>query len=288
MHMNEWSLILFTLLVQASIGVLVLGVADQVRTGTTNARLFSLQATASCVLVAIGLLFSLTHLGTPKHAVFTILNVGSSWLSREILLTGVYFLAVLGLAVRFIRKPDSNARGLSLLTAVLGVSALVAMSNVYRLDTVPFWNSMATGLGFFGAALLAGSVITGLLLVVQMRRTSLLSLGKLAGILCSAAVLGLIMQCVGLIFGVAASGTQYNASLVERFSTSGAGLGMLAVQLVLLIAGSALFAWMTIAAKASGYSSMLMRLAFCALGCVMAGEILGRLMFYGSYWRVGL
>ncbi|MHC1711275.1 MAG: dimethyl sulfoxide reductase anchor subunit family protein [Solidesulfovibrio sp.] len=288
MHTNEWSLVLFTLFVQASIGVLVLAVTARNVTGSSCARLFSWQVTVSCGLAAMGLLFSVTHLGTPVHAVFTILNIGTSWLSREILLTGFYGLAVLALTVRLIGKPDSNVRGLSLLTAAIGLLALVAMSNVYLLPTVPVWNSMATVLGFFGAALLPGAVVTGLLLAVQMRRAKRSSSARLAGILCSAAGLGLIMQLAGLVYGVAVSGTAYNATLIERFAASDVGLGMLIGQMVLLFAGSILFAWTTLAARSSGYSRVLMRLGVCALGCVLAGEALGRLMFYGSYWRVGL
>ena len=99
MSIREWALILFTILGQMSVGAfLVLGLVHffaERKAGTAEAdRLSDRALLAIGPVLVLGMLASLFHLGNPLNAYRAVANVGTSWLSREIL-SGVIF-AVLG------------------------------------------------------------------------------------------------------------------------------------------------------------------------------------------------
>ena len=94
--MGEYSLIAFTICLQASIGVMLFMTFMQQRLKDIT---FTKAAYASAILAVAGLLFSLAHLGQPLSAYNSILNMGTSWLSREILFTGVFAIAVVYVAL---------------------------------------------------------------------------------------------------------------------------------------------------------------------------------------------
>lgn len=285
---NEWSLVLFTLLVQTSVGLLVVSEAARLADGPSR-PLLSWQNPLACAFSGLGLLLSLTHLGTPLHSVFTVLNLGNSWLSREIMATGVFFVALLGLTRLRAKSPEKDFRSLVAVTMLLGLTAIVVMSNVYRLVSVPVWNTVATVLGFFGTALLMGAVGGGLLYALQLRRAAGTPVGPgLSGIFCATAVLGLALLFLGIPLSVAAQGAAYNPGITDQFVLSPGGLGLLALRIVLVFAGAVLFAWTMYRTFSIDNQHLLVRLSAVALACVFAGEVLGRLMFYTSYLRMGL
>ncbi|NMC48260.1 MAG: dimethyl sulfoxide reductase anchor subunit [Desulfovibrio sp.] len=288
MPTNEWSLVLFTILMQTSVGLLLASEAARLVAGVPLGAL-SWQTPTAGGLAAAGLLLSLTHLGTPTHSVFTILNVSSSWLSREILSTGAFFLALVCLIVLRARTPGQNAWGMSAVAVLLGLAAVAVMSRVYLLVSVPVWDTVATVLSFFGTALLLGAVVGGLLYAIQGGRLPASNGAPgLSGIFCAVAIAGLALQFLGIPLGLAAIGTAATPALAGPFALSSGGLGLLAARIVLIFSGAVLFAWTMVRPSSSDNPRSLVRVSACALICVLAGEVLGRLLFYGSYLRVGL
>lgn len=83
MH-GYWSLVIFTLLGQAAAGMLILSFFS--RTADTSRA----KAWAACILLGVGALASLEHLSDPTVSFYTITNVETSWLSREILFVGLF------------------------------------------------------------------------------------------------------------------------------------------------------------------------------------------------------
>ncbi|QLA18360.1 dimethyl sulfoxide reductase anchor subunit family protein [Desulfolutivibrio sulfoxidireducens] len=289
MPTNEWSLVLFTILMQTSVGLLLASEAARLVGGGSSGGALSWQSPTACGLAALGLLLSLSHLGTPTHSVFTILNISSSWLSREILFTGAFFLSLLVLTAQRVRTPGHNAWGMSAVAVLLGLAAVAVMSGVYLLVSVPVWDTVATVLSFFGTALLLGAVVGGLLYAIQSGRTPASNGSSgLSGIFCAVAILGLALQLLGIPLGLAAIGTAPAPTLAAPFALSSGGLGLLALRIVLIFFGAVLFAWTMFRPLSFGNPRLLVRLGVCALICVLAGEVLGRLLFYGSYLRLGV
>ncbi|MFR4120497.1 MAG: dimethyl sulfoxide reductase anchor subunit family protein [Bilophila wadsworthia] len=131
MH-GYWSLVIFTLLGQAAAGMLILSFFS--RTADTSRA----KAWAACILLGVGALASLEHLSDPTVSFYTITNVGTSWLSREILFVGLFGAGLLLWLITL----NAWARRLA---AILGLAFVYVMSRVYTIPTVPFWNSCSTG-----------------------------------------------------------------------------------------------------------------------------------------------
>ncbi|MBI5080421.1 MAG: dimethyl sulfoxide reductase anchor subunit, partial [Chloroflexi bacterium] len=100
MNIREWALIAFTILAQMSVGsFIVLGIVHFF--ATRKAGLEEADRLSDRALLAIGptlllgMVASLLHLGNPLTAYLAISNLGSSWLSWEVL-SGVLFAAVGG------------------------------------------------------------------------------------------------------------------------------------------------------------------------------------------------
>ena len=92
MNTKEWALIAYTILTQMSVGAfVVLGLAHTYalrKAGEKQANALSNRALLAIgPVLVLATLASLFHLGNPTNAYRAISNIGSSWLSREILLT---------------------------------------------------------------------------------------------------------------------------------------------------------------------------------------------------------
>ncbi|WP_243547037.1 dimethyl sulfoxide reductase anchor subunit family protein [Pseudodesulfovibrio tunisiensis] len=291
MVFNEWSLVLFTVLAQTAVGMLLVSeIARKTASGPVGAVL-SRQLPAVGVLTAAALLLSLSHLGTPLHSVFTILNAGSSWLSREILAMGGFFAAVVALAVVRRRNPEAEATGLAVLTMLLGLVAVYVMSRVYMLVTVPVWDSVSTMLGFYGTALVAGSIAGGLLFGIQSNRDASLAgetRSRIAGVFILAALLGLGLKFVGVPLEMIALDSMNGLDVSGLAMLASDGTVLLVARMVLTFLGTAVFAWAAFRVVVSHENGVMINAGLCAFGLVLAGEIMGRLIFYGTYLRIGM
>lgn len=182
--MAERSLVIFTLLAQAAVGTMALLGGLWLVAGVTGGipraagDLFGLQTLVVVgVMLGIGILASLLHLGNPRNAVRAASNWRASWLSREILAAGAFggLLVVTG-AVTLVAAllPDVVSAGMSgavrplllVLTVIAGIALLAAMTRLYAVRTVPSWDPAAVAANFAGAALLLGAPVAALLALV--------------------------------------------------------------------------------------------------------------------------
>ncbi len=149
MELREWALVIFTVVMQMAVGAFViLGGVHFFATRKYNSQDADLMSDRA--LLAIGplavfaLLVTFLHLGNPINAPRAIMNIVSSWLSREIGLAIVF--SVLGAVFAFLqwRKISTSAirNGLALITAAVGLVLVYAMANIYRLPTVPAWDTV--------------------------------------------------------------------------------------------------------------------------------------------------
>lgn len=125
------------------------------------------------LLVTAGMLASIAHLARPLRAPRSLAHLGSSWLSREILVVSAFWaLAVLWLVCELGGFPWSTAaRGFHVATIVVGAVLLWVIARAYRVHGQPawdgsdtFWELVAGALGSGGAvaaAVAAGQGIAG-------------------------------------------------------------------------------------------------------------------------------
>ena len=159
--MNEWSLLLFTFLMQASIGLTVmLGLNTRKLTvvleGKNQSSFLLWYLFVACIFAGIGLLSSITHLGVPLNAPNSLLNIFSSWLSREVVFTATYF-SLLGLTFLWLWFKKRLSYVLLGLAIIAGLCDVYAMASIYRYTSMLTWMNDNTYLMFYGTMLTLGA-----------------------------------------------------------------------------------------------------------------------------------
>lgn len=304
--LSELPLVIFTIIAQMSVGsFVVLGLIHlfggragrDVIDKVSDPALYAIGP-----ILTLGLLASMMHLGAPIRAINALRHLDSSWLSREILF-GLLF-AALGGAFAFSQwfkwLTPRLRQALAGLAALVGLALIWSMTMVYLLPTVPAWDSWATPARFFATTFLLGSLAVGAALVitadVRRRRgaatdeaSDKVIMSSLRGIAIGAiAMLGLEFVVLPLYLGRlatdgSAAATESAAALVTTYGTYAV------VQLVLVFLGVALLGvFLSRLAKRLSTARMLAIAPVAAFVLVFAGEIIGRMLFYASYARVGL
>ncbi len=287
--LHEWPLVLFTLLVQAAVGIVLVG--ECLLRRAKDARLVTRIRRQSCVafiLFAVGGLLSLGHTGSPLNSFHTLSNIGSSWLSREIAMLGITGLAFLWLAfLRWKDQPQAAEKTAALLTVAAGLVLVAVMSRVYRLAVVPAWSSYAGLLAFFATVLLCGALWHGFMLSRShpdfITLPGLPQEGSAARPLFAAAFLGFLLAAVSLPLSVPLqdAGLNLRTALIPLSClTWSLALRALLTGFAVLLFGLALLRGECKCSPACATTVALILLA--------AGEFLGRALFYLSYARVGM
>jgi len=174
LNLKDWPLIVFTVLVQTAVGSFIFLFGLLVINGRHLGEFGSTwlfpwlfrPALGLLLLMGFCLLISLFHLGQPASAYLAVVNLKTSWLSREILAACLFFAGLLLLTVSiFFGWPLTILLLISCLDMLVGLALIFIMSKIYRLPAVPAWNSFRTPLSFYLTALLTGagfSPLTGL------------------------------------------------------------------------------------------------------------------------------
>ncbi len=294
--MRERALVTFTVLGQAAVGMLaalalvrwqvpaLVGLGP-VPAGPEDGWLVT-PLLAVGVLLAITAVAAVLHLGSPRNAWRALTGLGSSWLSREILLGAAFGAAWLLLVVMLSTGVGTPAlRAWILALAVLpGAGMVWAMARVYRLRTVPVWNSVVTGTAFLLTTVVLGSL--GAALAVS-----------LAGPGWEPAIRGLAwVAMVGLMAELALIPLARSHSDNARAASDPGlwpappgrrGAGRAALLAAGLVAATGALFMATIGAGSIGMALVPPSLLGAA-AAALAGELIGRAAFYGGYARVGM
>ncbi|MCT4717058.1 dimethyl sulfoxide reductase anchor subunit [Enterobacteriaceae bacterium H18W14] len=169
--MEEWPLIVFTLLVQASVGLTVaMSLFLLSGRGTLpvheRRRYLLMPLLIATIAAAFGLTASTLHLGYPLNAFNALRHVASSWLSREIIFASLY-LAALGLAALLALFFRKLSLVLLLAACILGLVDVFCMGAIYVHSSVATWMHFNTWVMFYGATLSIGA--TAALLAFTVR-----------------------------------------------------------------------------------------------------------------------
>ncbi|MCL9671771.1 dimethyl sulfoxide reductase anchor subunit family protein [Citrobacter sp. MNAZ 1397] len=278
---HEWPLMIFTVLGQCVVGgFIVLAVAlmkgdDHFQAQQRIVRvMFGLW-----ILMGIGFIASMLHLGTPMRALNSLNRIGSSALSNEIA-AGSLFFAVggIGWLLALAGKLSQGGRQLWLIvTAVLGVLFVWMMVRVYNtIDTVPTWYTVWTPLSFFLTLFIGGPLLGYLLLRmagVEGWAMRLLPVITLLALVASTVVV--LMQ--GSELASIHSSIQQASALVPDYGS------LMAWRVVALIL--AVGCWVAPQLKGHYPAIPLLSLAFIL---VVVGEMIGRGVFYGLHMTVGM
>ena len=275
---HEWPLVIFTVFGQCVAGALiVMGLVwltekdDAVKTRLVRSMFFL------WLVMGIGFLASVLHLGSPLRAFNSLNRVGASALSNEIAAGSVFFavgrfwwlVSVIG------KMPPALGKIWLVVSQILGVVFVWAMTRVYQIDTVPTWYTGYTTLAFFLTLALGGPLLAALLL--RVANTTYKSTFA-----ASVSVLGLL-ACVAVIV-LQSNDLATIHSSVQQASTLLPDYGALQIwRIVLLAAG--LGCWLCPLMRRQEPKALAL---FAGVILVVVGELIGRGLFYGLHMTAGM
>ena len=277
---HEWPLMVFTVLGQCVAGgfivmalALLNGVSDRVQQKRVHWAMIVLW-----VLMGIGFMASVLHLGSPLRAFNSLNRIGESALSNEIA-SGSVFFAVGGfwwLVTVLGKMPQALGKIWMMLTMILGVFFVWMMCKVYLIDTVPTWYSVYTPLSFFLTMFIGGPLLGYLLLRVAgvtgwgMRLLPAISL--LAVVIST-----VVVMLQGMDLATIHSSIMQASALVPEYGAL--------MSWRLLVLALALACWIIPQLKGGQANPAVLTFAFVL---VIVGELIGRGVFYGLHMTVGM
>ncbi|EHQ88544.1 dimethyl sulfoxide reductase anchor subunit family protein [Desulfosporosinus youngiae] len=162
MFAEEWPLMMFTLFAQLAVGSFLLLVLIRFMLSSRDSQLAAKMTNFGILAVGpimgLALIFSLFHLGTPLGAYRSISNLGTSWLSREIVTAGGFFVFWL-LTYNAYRKGKSGSI-LAIVTSIFGLAVIFSMASIYVSSIFPAWANSNTYIAFYGATFALGGAGT--------------------------------------------------------------------------------------------------------------------------------
>jgi formate dehydrogenase iron-sulfur subunit len=151
----HWSLIVMTVLTQLSVGAFVAIWLLQLLGRSSG---LGVAALASLAVGMLALGSATLHLGRPAYAYRALRMWRRSWLSREVLLFGAFSnVAAAYAAMLWFQLPGSAIVGGA--TALLGVAGVTASASIYRVPSRPGWNTPYTLLHFNLTAGILGPLV---------------------------------------------------------------------------------------------------------------------------------
>ncbi len=257
----EWTLIVFTTFCQLSIGMAIFAfLSASFKEYAIEKKLWIF----SLLSVAIAGLASVLHLQNPFNALYTLTQLGTSWLSREIVCVGIFggllFLQVI-----------KNTKFIGCLASLAGLLLLYVMTMVYAsVEEMPYWRFLGTLLAFLGTTLLLGGAVA----FIMSRNAECACLKKSAII---AYITGLLFVLGSKLSWVANTLKNPDLAVPEALTQ---GYFNLDVQLFFLLFGS-LFLLVNKPIK----FPVVMYLAFLLL---LGAELAGRALFFLAQFKVGV
>jgi anaerobic dimethyl sulfoxide reductase subunit C (anchor subunit) len=261
MKRDDLPLIAFTLLVQLALGAVALAAMLPLRMagqGDASPLVFRLLGSASSLLV-LGMVLSLLHLGVPLGAMRAIRNLRTSWLSREVLFTGLF--TALTIAAATVQRLEYRSADLLWLATLTGLAAVYTMARLYQATVRPAWATLYTPLSFFAAVVTLGAA-AGAPLIMRALRSGVVEPPVADLLLRDIFLSGLAAVVVTLVASALYAGEvgERRAPLALRLALAVTGIAGLAYGWYLLIPGPI---WLGALALAAG--EVVARVRFFAL-----------------------
>lgn len=277
---HEWPLMFFTVIGQSVAGAFIVMAAVLLsgKLSTELNRKVHYSMFGLWVLMGIGFLLSTMHMGTPLRAFNAFNRLGASSLSNEIASGAIFFafgglywlLAVLN------KMPATLGKLWLVVVAVLAAIFVVATSRVYQIPTVPTWNNSYTMINFVLTAFLGGPILAALLLrVAGFDLQCIRRLPALSAIALLVSAAAAISQ--GFDLASIETAVQKATDLVPDYGF------LMDIKIVAIAMGLGCWVMPLIARRNPSVANLGIGTLF-----VLAGEIIGRGVFYGLHMTVGM
>ncbi|HEY2421010.1 MAG TPA: DmsC/YnfH family molybdoenzyme membrane anchor subunit [Neobacillus sp.] len=281
MFAEEWPLLTFTLLTQLAVGSYIFFViirslnkklGNNLGIAVTKRGMFLIGP-----VMVLALMFSVFHLGTPFGAYRSILNLGTSWLSREIIFSGGFF-ALWIVSYNLERKGAWN-QIVGWITSIVGIGAIFSMASIYTNSIKPAWTDVNTYLAFYGTTIVFGAVASMVCIMLSKEEKTEALMGVVKGI--GLTGIGVILlQLIYLPVYVAGLPVNGGKAGVESVGLiTGTYAFPTIIRWILSIVGLAMIGFVF---RRKIDPKTKYKFYYAALVFVLVGEFLGRYIFYGT------
>jgi len=306
MNVREWALPVYTILIQMSVGMLLVLWTLRLFVGNRfDKELIDQVVRDPLLIINITIIFGMIgahfHLSRPYLSFLAVSNFRTSWLSREIVFTVLFFLSTVALwFIHWHLKGYWELKtALGWLAIIFGVMTVYCMGRIYLLPTQAAWNMPETILTFYGSMLLLGVMALAAILIMDLRfmevrqkraltewifivNDAVKRLAVAAGVFLIPVFIVNLFYLYSLRTGTALAQTSYDL-LMKLYEP------LLIIRFLLLLAG---VVWLVVPVammrRATKSIQELFTPAYLACLLVMVGEILGRFLFYAAHIRTGL
>lgn len=306
MNVREWALPVYTILMQLAVGAmlglwLIRAAAIRQHGRSVADHIIRIPVLAVFLTIIIAIIGSHFHLSRPIFSLLATLNLRSSWLSREVVFTISFLLAVGGVAyLQWFTYGHSRLKTfLGWLGIVAGSASVYCMSKIYLMPTHSSWNSPFTVLSFLLSALILGVTAVAVLLAMDLKVSEVAGAAEtavrrqivhqsfvwLAGVAGVTAVINLILSLL-LISYLSQGDLSAQTSLMLLLGLYRPLFGLRYIALFTGVGWLALTAFIMYRNKKMQYEMTTPTYLACLL--VLISEIMGRFLFYATHVRVGI
>ena len=306
MNVREWALPVYTILMQLAVGALfVLWIIRAfVKSKFSSEQLDSILRNPILVIsltVIVAMVGSHFHLSKPFQSFYAVRNFQTSWLSREIIFTVVFFLtlSMLWLTSRFKNDHRKLITFLGWDAILLGLIVVYCMVRIYLIPTQVAWNSPTVLVSFYTTTLLLGTMTIACLLVLDLKFSEIqkaddidirvqvikYSIVWLALVVFITVVVNIVVIFYQLYFLRQGDTTaQTSLQLLFELYTPLFVVRLLFISIAPLWLG---YAVQRMFKTGAAPQSLLMPVYMSCL-LILIGEIIGRFLFYATHIRIGI
>lgn len=306
MNLREWALPVYTILMQLAVGSMatlwIMRTFFRSKFGDDQLEALLRNPVAIImVTIAAAMVGSFFHLSRPYISFLAILNLGASWLSREIVFTVLLFLCVAALwyLQAYVDQHWGIKSALGWAAILFGVMAAFCMTQLYKLPTQAAWDTSFTFLSFFSSMILLGvsaslTILTLDLQFIRLQHSTKVdpqaeiirhSLPAFAIVVVVVFML-VIVQYYFLIQHLSQGDVTAQASLQLYL---GLYQPLLIFRLLAGLSGVSVMVFAMLWVRWGKLSVLnLGKQAYIACLLILVGEILGRFLFYATHIRTGI
>jgi len=306
MNVREWALPFYTILMQLSVGTLLMlwiarGVYLRRFSDAEINRIVKFPITIIFLTVCMAMVGSHFHLSQPLHSYLAVMNFRTSWLSREIAFTVLFFLTTASLlTLHWLSDRRTKLKTiLGCFGILFGFALVFCMSHIYLLPTQSAWNSPFTILSFYLTMLLLGCIALPAILLIDFSFSNVLALEQYdqqymlirrvliwsagAGIIAWIVVVALNFYQLSLL----RSGDQWAQTSFDLLTNLYRPLLFMRLVLPLLGIIILVVSVFNVVWRNRTIRELMIPIYVSCI-CVLVGEILGRFLFYATHIRIGI
>jgi anaerobic dimethyl sulfoxide reductase subunit C len=306
MNVREWALPVYTILMQLTVGAfavlwLIRHLAGSRFSTQEIDRIIRNPILVIAFTAVIAMGSAHFHLSKPFHSLLALMNLKSSWLSREILFSILFFLTTV--CVLYLTYFETRRRALitalGWLAILLGTILVYCMARIYLIPTQVAWNSTSVIVSFYTTTLLLGIMTIACLMVLDLKFAEITkaddielraqvirySIGGLAALTVILVVLSLVILYIQI--QLLAQGDLIARTSLSLLMTLYLPLFLLRLGFLIYASVSLVYAVVRMYRLQATPQSLMMPVYLSCL-IILVGEIIGRFLFYATHVRVGL